>query len=84
MIIEKTDQGRTVHIVWFDSANLHGWVYEDFVAQPKVIESVGFVVSVDDDAIAITSGRSDSGGVISPLIIPTSCIVKYKTIELPS
>ena len=84
MIIEKTDQGRTVHIVWFDSANLYGWVYEDLVAQPKVIESVGFVVSVDDDAIAITSGRSDSGGVISPLIIPTSCIQKYKTIELPS
>lgn len=80
----QAEKGQTIYLVWFDSANLHGWVYDDLVAQPKVIESVGFVVSVDDDAIAITSGRSDSGGVISPLIIPTSCIQKYKTIELSS
>ncbi len=74
-------KGQTIYLVWFDSANLHGWVYDDLVVQPKVIESVGFVVSVDDDAIAITSGRSDSGGVISPLIIPTCCIQKYKIVE---
>ena len=82
MTTVHAEKGQTISLVWFDSSCLHGWVYDDIVAQPKQIESVGFVVSVDEDAIALTSARSDSGGVISPLIIPLSCIQSYKIIEL--
>ncbi len=78
----QVEKGQVVHLTWYDSSSLHGWVYEDVAATPKEIESVGFIVAVGEDAIAVTSGRSDSGGVINPLTIPICCIRKYKVLEV--
>jgi hypothetical protein len=75
--------GQVISVTWFDSCTVNGWVYdEEFEAHPKVIESVGFVVAVSEDAVAISGGRSDSGGFISPISIPISCIRKYKIVEI--
>jgi hypothetical protein len=80
MVTLEVEKGQTIYLVWLDSSNQHGWVYDTVVPQAKVIESVGFVVAQSDEAITITSGRSDSGGVVSPLNIPICCIRSYKII----
>ena len=82
MILQNVEEGQLIHLFWLDSASLAGWHYDNLEPEPKVIETTGFVVSIGEDAIAITSSRSPTGGVVSPLIIPTCCIREYKIVEL--
>ena len=82
MILTNVERGQLLKIVWWDSSNLNGWVYaEDLVAKPKEIKSVGYVVDFNDDAVMITPGTSESGGVITPLTIPTCCIQRYNILD---
>ena len=87
MIDIKIEKGQGVHVIWLDSSSLgRGWIYEDEIGthgiKPKVIESLGFAYDLTDQALALTSTRSKSGGIISPVIIPLCCIQDYSIIEL--
>lgn len=77
----EVEKGQVISVVWLDSSSLHGWVYSDLVAEPKVIESVGFVAAITPEAVTITSGRCDAGGVVNPLTIPICCIQEFRIIE---
>ena len=79
----KVRRGQCIQLTWLDSSILGGWQYSgDLKAKPKEIESIGFICAVSPDAIAITEGRSETGGVIAPLTIPICCIKEYKIIDL--
>lgn len=80
MITIEVETGQTIHVTWFDSASRHGWVYDELQAEPKVIESIGFVAALGTDAIVLTSGRSETGGIINPLTIPICCVQSYKVL----
>jgi hypothetical protein len=72
-----------VYVKWLDSAVRPGWIYgdeEDY--SPKVIESIGFVVTETDQCLVLTCGQSDTGGVVYPLVIPSGCIQEKQIIEL--
>lgn len=83
MKVNKIEVGQCIRVVWLDSAFLNsGWVYDEvLVPHPKEIESVGFVCATADNALMIASSRSGSGGFISPLSIPTGCILDCNIIE---
>lgn len=82
MVLNNIERGQGIHLFWLDSCVGSGWVYDDLEAHPKEIESLGFVCDVTPDAVMITSTRSSSGGVVSPLTIPAGCIHKYSLLEL--
>ena len=74
-----------MRIVWLDSCyKATGWVYEDedLKANPKEIESVGYVCDITDKGVMITSTRSGTGGVVSPLVIPLGSIIDYNLLEV--
>lgn len=76
------EKGQCVRIEWVDSAYLgDGWVYGNYEAKAKQIESVGFIVDFNDEAVAIAGTRSRTGGVVYPLTIPLVSIVKITPIE---
>lgn len=79
----QVETGQAIRLTWLDSSSLGGgWVYDELQAHPKEIESIGFVCDVNDTAIMITSTRSPSGGVVSPLTIPIGCIQEYTVIVI--
>lgn len=79
LVIKK---GQCVYLHWLDSATYgSGWVYEDIKAVPKHIDSVGFVLKVSPEAVLITSTKSESGGSVAPIAIPTCSIETYKILE---
>jgi hypothetical protein len=75
--------GQAIVVHWVDSALASsGWSYEDIKPQPKKIETIGYVVDVGPEAVILTMARSNSGGVIAPLIIPTCCIREYHILDV--
>jgi len=71
-----------IFVRWFDSGLRGGWVYDIKEPTPKEIESVGFVCAASEEALTITCGRCESGGVIAPLTIPSGCIIEYKILDI--
>jgi hypothetical protein len=81
--IDKLEKGQCVHLYWQDSATYGGgWCYSQPQPVPKEIETVGFVIDVSEDGVLVTSSHSESGGILAPLVVPATCIYKYKILEL--
>jgi hypothetical protein len=77
------EKGKCIYLRWVDSAaGHHGWVYDDLKPVIKEVETVAFVVAVNKRGVLLTSTRSGTGGVISPLSIPLGCILEVKHIEV--
>jgi hypothetical protein len=66
-----------------DSTNISGgWIYDALTANAKEIESIGFVVDVNDKSVMISSTRSNSGGIVNPITIPLGCVQEHKVIDI--
>ena len=77
------EKDQTVYLRWLDSTNISGgWIYETLEANAKEIESIGFIVAINDKSLMLVSTRSNTGGVVNPITIPLGCIQDYQLIEL--
>ena len=72
--MERKAPYKIAKITWLDSSEMPGWVDKD-VIRPIVetVNSVGFVVSENDDFICISNGISKYQ-VNSPMTIPKFAI----------
>ena len=68
--------GTAVQVQWVDSTGRRGWSHPptDGPYKPEKIQSNGFVVAADDDALTISSSVNESNCVVAPLAIPWGCI----------
>ena len=83
LVSHKLEKDQCVYIHWLDSTNMMGgWVYDKLTAKAKDIETVGFIVDVNDKAVMVSSTRSDSGGVVNPISIPLGCIQDTRLFEI--
>ena len=79
----KLEKDQCVHLRWLDSTNISGgWIYDALTANAKEIESIGFVVDVNDKSVMISSTRSNSGGIVNPITIPLGCVQEHKVIDI--
>lgn len=78
---EKYSRGDTLRVLWVDSAQTPGWVYE---AEPPVnIEEAvtcGYFVNSSNEGINMTTTLSDGGGALNLIAIPWSAIREIQQI----
>ncbi len=70
--------GDRIELEWLDSVFVEGWRYPHHPQNrmlPK-IKSIGFVTSVSESHIEISSSIGETGGVLSPLMIPRGSVLK--------
>lgn len=84
MIQTDVEVGQCIHCRWLDSGTFaHGWVYGNSKrAEPKEIETVGFIVDLTERGIMLSATRSTSGGYVDPIIIPLISIESHRIIEV--
>jgi hypothetical protein len=72
--------GKAVRVVWEDSASVDGWRQNP---EPDVgtIESVGWFVNGNSEALVITTSINDQFSVICPLSIPWRAVVSCEELE---
>jgi hypothetical protein len=79
---EKYRRGQALRVLWVDSTQRAGWLYDEH--PPVHVEEVvtqGFVVNQSPKGLNITSTISEAGGVLSLVTIPWECITDIQDIE---
>jgi hypothetical protein len=71
-----------IRIVWEDSAHIGGWHHAPVDADIGTITSIGWVVGIDNIAVAVSTSLSDEHGCISPVSIPWSCVKECKELAV--
>lgn len=80
-MFNNTEKNVCALVKWLDSSTVSGWIAEDYEALPKEIVSFGMVHRMTEDAVILISSKSNTGGILSPLIIPLCCITAIETFE---
>lgn len=70
-------------VTWQDSNTDRGWIYNrEYTAKPTLIETCGFIVSVTDEAVSIsTSLDKENHGFVGPITIPWTAIDTIKEVS---
>lgn len=71
---------KKVEISWLDSKNYAGWHTKDTLVKPSLIQTLGFLVSEDEDAVVVCSCYS-LDHYANIIVIPRCSILDYKDIN---
>jgi len=70
---------RPALVRWVDACDAAPeWTPTDKVAasRPVACQSVGFLLTEDDERLVLTTSVSDDGDAASGIVIPTSCVTE--------
>lgn len=70
---------RPALVKWLDACDAAPeWTDADKVAasRPVACQSVGFLLTEDDDRVVLTTSVTEDGDAANGIVIPTSCVVE--------
>ena len=71
-----------MRISWYDSQSDHGWKYNiNTVGEVAKNMTLGWVVSTNDECIAVTTSIAHIGAALDPISIPWGAIAEIELLD---